>query len=909
MYVLHILYPAYIMARARNFNPSRFFTQSGLCTVWVLSGLVLCTPATYAQDFLPLQIAPWSKDTRNIARVTQARTEVQAGASQTQPSPPSPSARKPEALTPLTPQDYEPLLADLLARDEMLARMVGHHVSPLSSIEEFYAGRVVDPLEQFGYDLFENFSAPSTQARGKQTDGEPSPTPQAALPAGAVQDNFVLSTGDRLNITFRGQRRDQGIYTITTDGLLILDDLPPVSAAGRTIGQLREALAASADSLYNTDIYVSLESVRQVNVLVVGNVRKPGRQTLTVFHTALDALMQAGGIDKNGSLRQIKLVRDGRTTMVDLYGLLIHGSSGMDLALRDGDRLIVPPLGPTIAVAGGVKRPGIYEILPALKGMKHAPEKSSEFLSMQEALDMAGGLVSPGNNRFMKLGLHRNGQETVETITDPFTPALNDGSILMVARADDKRAGLVELVGHTRQPGLHPLSSSKTLAALLSDRSMFGADIYPLIGAIERWDDERMARIFLDFPPILVAQGQYDQELKDGDIVHLFSRSQMMALQKQKFNPASIEPAAGSVDETDIDPADTVTGDPALSAFLAERTISVRGAVRDSGVWPVAAGTTLDSVLAVAGGLSLEANTSNIEVTRTHDASIPDTESSIPFRTAVNMNDTDPKTVAINPGDTVRVKQKFRKAEGQSVTIIGEVNNPGKYDLVPGDTLRDLFARAGGITDQAYPDGTIFSRESERKAEEERFRAAAREMERALATAMHKEKDAPDMTQIAMVQDLAAELRNVEAVGRITVEADPTVLEVQPELDILLEAGDRIYVPRRPLTVRVEGEVLSPAALQFRNGKNPRDYIAEAGGPSHFADQDRAFVLYPDGSAQPLFISAWNHKASMIPPGSTIVVPRDPKPFDFIESAKDVSQILSNLAVTGIFLSDIRDDD
>lgn len=909
MYVLHILYPAYIMARARNFNPSRFFTQSGLCTVWVLSGLVLCTPATYAQDFLPLQIAPWSKDTRNIARVTQARTEVQAGASQTQPSPPSPSARKPEALTPLTPQDYEPLLADLLARDEMLARMVGHHVSPLSSIEEFYAGRVVDPLEQFGYDLFENFSAPSTQARGKQTDGEPSPTPQAALPAGAVQDNFVLSTGDRLNITFRGQRRDQGIYTITTDGLLILDDLPPVSAAGRTIGQLREALAASADSLYNTDIYVSLESVRQVNVLVVGNVRKPGRQTLTVFHTALDALMQADGIDKNGSLRQIKLVRDGRTTMVDLYGLLIHGSSGMDLALRDGDRLIVPPLGPTIAVAGGVKRPGIYEILPALKGMKHAPEKSSEFLSMQEALDMAGGLVSPGNNRFMKLGLHRNGQETVETITDPFTPALNDGSILMVARADDKRAGLVELVGHTRQPGLHPLSSSKTLAALLSDRSMFGADIYPLIGAIERWDDERMARIFLDFPPILVAQGQYDQELKDGDIVHLFSRSQMMALQKQKFNPASIEPAAGSVDETDIDPADTVTGDPALSAFLAERTISVRGAVRDSGVWPVAAGTTLDSVLAVAGGLSLEANTSNIEVTRTHDASIPDTESSIPFRTAVNMNDTDPKTVAINPGDTVRVKQKFRKAEGQSVTIIGEVNNPGKYDLVPGDTLRDLFARAGGITDQAYPDGTIFSRESERKAEEERFRAAAREMERALATAMHKEKDAPDMTQIAMVQDLAAELRNVEAVGRITVEADPTVLEVQPELDILLEAGDRIYVPRRPLTVRVEGEVLSPAALQFRNGKNPRDYIAEAGGPSHFADQDRAFVLYPDGSAQPLFISAWNHKASMIPPGSTIVVPRDPKPFDFIESAKDVSQILSNLAVTGIFLSDIRDDD
>jgi len=67
-------------------------------------------------------------------------------------------------------------------------------------------------------------------------------------------------------------------------------------------------------------------------------------------------------------------------------------------------------------------------------------------------------------------------------------------------------------------------------------------------------------------------------------------------------------------------------------------------------------------------------------------------------------------------------------------------------------------------------------------------------------------------------------------------------------------------------------------------------------------------VLYPDGSAQPLQVSSWNYRPTFIPPGSTIVVPRDPKPFDFIESAKDISQILSNLAVTGIFLDDVRDD-
>ena len=174
---------------------------------------------------------------------------------------------------------------------------------------------------------------------------------------------------------------------------------------------------------------------------------------------------------------------------------------------------------------------------------------------------------------------------------------------------------------------------------------------------------------------------------------------------------------------------------------------------------------------------------------------------------------------------------------------------------------------------------------------------------------MEDESKAPDTTQITLARDLAAELRQVEAVGRITVEADPGVLVTEPELDILLEPGDRIFIPKRPLTVRVNGEVLSPASLQFRKDKDPRDYIAEAGNYTYHADKNRVFVLYPDGSAQPLLVNAWNHTATFIPPGSTIVVPRDPKPFDFIQSARDISQILSNLAITGIFLDDLRNGD
>jgi protein involved in polysaccharide export with SLBB domain len=160
-----------------------------------------------------------------------------------------------------------------------------------------------------------------------------------------------------------------------------------------------------------------------------------------------------------------------------------------------------------------------------------------------------------------------------------------------------------------------------------------------------------------------------------------------------------------------------------------------------------------------------------------------------------------------------------------------------------------------------------------------------------------------------MARALAQELKDVEAVGRITVEASPDSLLANPELDILLEPGDRIHLPKRPYNVRVRGEVLSPANLQFRSGKDPRDYIMEAGGYTHFADKNRTFVVYPDGSAQPLQVSSWNYKPAMIPPGATIIVPRDPKPFDFMQTAKDVSQILSNLAITGIVVDDIQDND
>lgn len=817
--------------------------------------------------FLPIQIPSW---------ITADNSDLE---DRIDPMPKKkiPTAyKKPITETPrlLRPDEYQEALAKFDSNAPLMRAAIP------STLEDMYSRRVKSDVVQYGYDLFGN-NVDEKSIGKNQTDN-------TAMPAGAVQDNFVLAIGDKLNIAFRGQRNNQGTYSINSDGQLIVEDLAPIVAAGKTIGELRQILAGYASDLHNTDVFVSLDSVKQVSVLVVGHVRKPGRQVLTVFNSALDVLTAAGGVEKTGSLRQIKLIRGGHVKIIDLYTLLNAGTNGADLTLHDGDRIVIPTIGPTLAVVGGVKRPGIYETL----GRKISPA---------EALDLAGGLLSPGNNRIIKLTMSPDGREVAEQIGISPIPTLGDGSIMMIDRAEEKRSDTVELNGSTRQPGLHALRQSGTLSALLRDPKILGKDAYPLIGIILREDTKTLSTKMLDFPPNLVVHGQFDRALQDSDKVLLFTRKQIMTLQKDKM-------AKQDDKDGDQDNAETIE-DPAVQSFLRERSVFVRGSVRNPGAWPISDGATLDTVLAAAGGLNLEANTSSIEITTSLSGEGHQQNGrSGTQRITIDYAQTVPDSVAIGPGDAIRVNQKFQKTQGQSIAISGEVNHPGRYDLLPGDTLGKLLERAGGLTEQAYPEGTIFSRDADRKAEEARFRSAARELERAVAAASEKKDNPPDAEKIALVKDLADELKEVEGVGRITVQSDPAILKVHPEEDILLEPNDRIYIPRRPMTVRVYGEVLSPANLQFRKDKTPNTYVDEAGGLTYYADDDRAFVLYPDGSAQPLQISAWNHKAMMVPPGSTIVVPRDPKPFDFIESAKDITQILSNLAITSVFVRDIKDN-
>lgn len=727
---------------------------------------------------------------------------------------------------------------------------------PASRIETFYREITNDKtLTQYGYDFF-----------GR--DGT------ADSASGAVQDDYILGAGDRLNVSFLGERKDRATYVIDRAGSLNIDLMPPIAASGKTLGALRgdlqRLLGAQA---YHGEIFLSLERVRQIGVLVAGQVAQPGRKNLTPLQTPVEALESAGGVLKSGSLRQVRVIRRGEAKTIDLYDVMnAGGGNALMPTLQDGDRILVPPLGPTLAITGDVHRPAIYE-LPA-----------QGTLATNAALNLSGGLLSRGQNRLTLMIPQSDGRRTAQTVQTGSTMPLGDGAILDVTRTLDRPAASFMLSGETRSPGTYPLAQYGKLSKILHAPESFGDDVYPLLGIVSRKRAQDLARDLIAFSPQDVFMGRSDMPLQDGDSIKLLSRDDVRdAIKKKEARLPDL-----------------------MITFIREHAVSLQGAVRLPGNWPVAGPVAVEKLLDVAGGALSDADLTRVEINRNDVGFIEASAGAASHRDVINLSDVISENVTVTFGDAIRIPDRFETVTRQSVEVHGEVRNPGTYDLMRGDTLLTLIDRAGGLTDQAYPLGTVFSRAAERRREKEKFASAARDLERAIAMASDNEDGKVDMQQIALAKELADELKTIEPVGRVTVESDPGILRGDPNQDILLEAGDKVYIPKRPLSVRVTGEVLSPAALQFRSDKKTSDYIAEAGGMTQHADSGRMFILYPNGSAQPIKGVSWTKmKPLMVTPGSTIVVPRDPKPFDFMESAKDITQILSNLAITGLYADEL----
>ena len=775
---------------------------------------------------------------------------------------------------------------------------------PPSHTEAFFAERLGMALRQFGYDSFR---------------AGPGATPVI----GALPDDYLIGRDDELVLALRGRTRATLTLRVLRDGTILPPDLPPVPAAGRTLRELRAELEGRmARDMPGTELFLTIGQVRQIAIFVGGEVQRPGMQALTALSTVLDALQQAGGVRKTGSLRAIRIDGPHGTRVLDLYTVIAGEPGNPEIRLREGERILVPALGGVVAVAGEVTRPAIYE-LPA--GAASAP--------LSTLLRMAGEPLRPAGNRFLVQGTDAAGRRSFTELRP--TDLVRRGDSVLVQPGADVVANQLRLAGHVSAPVTRAATRGTTLRALLSDPRLLRPDPYARLGVVLRLDPATRVRSFVPFDLARVMGGTANLALAEGDevlvlgnadIAFLASPPVQRALRGEppadnacpaltmlaisaRSAPARFAHARGAgFPDIGAPGCPTIFQDyPQLLAFLLDTAVLLTGEVKQPGLYPVQDDTGLDLLLAAAGGVTDGADLSAVELAREpteQGGAIPLT------RMLLDLRSRNFRAVRLSPRDVVRVPRGFTDRETGPVTLMGEVLRPGVYDIRRGERLSELMQRAGGLTPQAYAYGTVFTRESVRSRQQEGFSRAARDIETSLLSVAAGQANAgglgqrPDLGGLVNAgRELANTLRQAQAAGRMVVEANPVMLAARPELDVLLEPGDLVVIPKRPTEVTVVGAVLNPGSLQFQSGWRAAEYVRAAGGTQRFADTSRAFVVLPNGQSAPAGISGWQAGGPPVPPGSLVVVPQDPSPFETRGLIRDLTAILSQVTISAAALA------
>lgn len=802
-------------------------------------------------------------------------------------------------------------------------------------------GKRDDPAEimairQFGYGNFRMAEEPDENQFGSSRKEE-----EFVPLTGAISESYVLGIGDDVVVTYQGREEDTFSIRIDREGQLILPKLPPVSAAGRTFGELRADVEARvASTLVGTQVFLSLGTVRVVSVYVVGEVETPGLHRLTSLSTIVDALVKAGGVLKTGSLRQIEITRGDRRFLFDAYDLLLSGGPNYDLSLMDGDRVFVPAISSVVAASGDVNRPAIYEL----------PYGHQE-ISVAELLHMSGGPIIPQGNRIVLVSIDAAGRAITSEPQDLAAAIMRGGEYIQVIPAEGLEGGVVTVQGHVNNPGSRSLIRASTIGALLGGSELFQTNPYLYFATLRRTDPTSLMTSLLPINLSPILSGEVDVGLQNRDVLSVFSIDDIRFMvspdvqavirgrtEKEEKGGSRAECEGldvlaaimdgeradryarskyysrrfGEISGVAMRPKNTVEcpdlfhKNSELLAFLLEHSVVLSGEVRRPGIFPVTEGTRLSGLLSAAGGLSVEADVRQIEVS---SSGRTDTDSA--ERRTYDLTNAGTAQVTVGPGDTVRVNSTVSAQDLGPVIVEGEVRRPGIYNIRRGERLSEIITRAGGLTEQAFSKGTVFTREAARLEEQKAFGRLADQLQMSLASNLLVvgAQDGGNVGELSLAaQQLVTQLRETTAVGRVMIEADPTVLAVEPSLDTILEPDDRVFVPKRPNWISVSGAVLNPGTVQFAPGSNPRDYIKMVGGYTDAADEGRVFVVYPDGRAQPVQTAFWNFQSVQLIPGSSVVVPMDATPFRFLPIAREVTSIMSQLSLAAASLSVISRD-
>jgi len=788
---------------------------------------------------------------------------------------------------------------------------------PLTEFQKFVASTTNQILPIYGANLFGN--VPSTFA----------PLDMTPVPL-----DYILGPGDELRIRVWGQISIQTNLRVDRSGDIFLPQVGTVHVADMPFSALDAHLRGAIGRIYhNFDLTVNVGQIRSIQVYLSGQARRPGVYTVSSLSSLVDALFASGGPSMQGSLRHIQLRRESAVvTDFDLYDLLIHGDKSKDVKLQSGDVIFIPPAGARVAITGSVSTPAIYEL------------REGEPLSA--LLADAGGATSVASDSRIsieRIEAHhdRHAMEVAYDAVGLATP-LADGDLVRVYSLVPIYRKTVILRGNTANPGRFAWHSGMHVSDLIPDKES-------LITRNYWWRRSQLGLPAPEFEPIpgfdnlRQPAGNYAITIKPTQLGGMntanpsgyqqnqnsYPQSQNSTQQENSQGQAGYPQVQNGSPEQGVYPQDNAQGQPGYAQSQNSYPQAQQGyqqnqnlnADQRSGNTSLAAAQTSSNSRNLPPSQRTEVRAFAPDIDWDY-AVIErlDTETLktvlIPFDLGklVLQHDAS-QDMELQANDVVSI---FSQADirvpiahqTKTVTLDGEFAHSGVYTVQPGDTLRDLVERAGGLSPNAYLYGSEFTRESTRAIQQARIdeyvQRLGMEIQRSNLAMTSTSSSPQDQASATAAQNsernLLASLHQIRATGRIVLKFAADAAGNGSIPAIALEDGDRLIVPPVPATVNVVGAVYDQNAFLYMRGGRAGTYLHMAGGPNGDADRRHEFIIRADGEvvSRAREMSLWSGSTfdeTRINPGDTIMVPEKTFRPSSLHNFLDWSQMFSQFAL------------
>lgn len=638
--------------------------------------------------------------------------------------------------------------------------------------------------------------------------------------------DYRLGAGDAVIIDVWGASQITFESTVSPDGTVTIEGVGPLKLAGMTVTEANAYVKQQLGRFYSdSNITLTVGETRSIQVQVMGEVMMPGTYTLSALSSAFNALYAAGGINDIGTLRDIKVYREGRVvSTIDVYDYILNGNTKGDIRLADNDVIVVGPYDCLVNIRGKVKRPMFYEM------------KESE--SVGRILDYAGGFAGDAYTDNIRL-VRKSGREySVYTIGEFEMNGflLKDGDSLYVDSVIPRFSNMAEVRGAVFHPGQFQMDGSiTTVRELIKAADGLREDAFVNRAVMHRQKED----LTMEVLPVDV------QGIMDGTAADIPLRKNDVL-----FIPSKLE-------------------------MQGERTLTIDGEVNFPGVYHYADNMTVEDLILQAGGLTEAASMARADVFRriknpdavTDDEKLAETHS---FSLRDGFVIGGEEDFHLQPYDEVVIRKSPAYSEQRNVKISGAVNFSGSYAMDTKDyRLSDLVKAAGGLSSLAYAKGARLQRALTEEEKKQRESALKNSQIQLYEESLRSDKSF-DMARADSILNLKLDLGDTYPVA-INLEramANPGGLD-----DVRLREGDELVVPQFSNTVKISGEVMYPISINYEKGKSLSYYIKRAGGYADRAHKSRVYAIYMNGAVEQL----GRRSSRSIQPGCEIVVPTKPQ--------------------------------